>query len=63
MSAVRIDPCLWDTEEKLSEEDRVELGKPFSMEEIEFAVKTMKTNTAPGPDGFSVQFYKEFGRN
>ena len=63
VSAVRIDPRLWDTEEKLSEGDRVELGKPFSMEEIEFAVKTMKTNTAPGPDGFSVQFYKEFGRN
>jgi hypothetical protein len=24
------------------------------------AINNMKTNTAPGPDGFPVQFYKEF---
>jgi hypothetical protein len=36
------------------------LVKPFGDEEIEFAIKDMKTNTAPGPDGFPVAFYKEF---
>jgi hypothetical protein len=31
--------------------------KPFTDEEIEFAIKYMKTNTAPGPDGFPLVFY------
>lgn len=30
------------------------------MTEIEKAVKEMKSNTAPGPDGFPVGFYKQF---
>lgn len=30
------------------------------MVEIEQALKEMKTNTAPGPDGLPVSFYKEF---
>jgi hypothetical protein len=30
------------------------------MEEIEKAIKHTKTNTTPGPDGFSDQFYKTF---
>lgn len=33
------------------------------MEEIEEAVKEMKANTAPGPDGFPIGFYKEFWNN
>jgi hypothetical protein len=44
----------------VSDEDNAFLIKPFSDEEIEFAIKDMKTNTAPGPDGFPVAFYKEF---
>lgn len=51
---------MWEGRGRLSSEDNIELTKPFSMEEIEGALREMKTNTAPGPDGFSVSFYKEF---
>ena len=30
------------------------------MEELEFALKEMKSNSAPGPDGFPTLFFKEF---
>jgi hypothetical protein len=30
------------------------------MEGVEFAVKEMKTETAPSPDGFPMVFYKNF---
>jgi mannosylglycoprotein endo-beta-mannosidase len=50
----------WANEGRISVDDCIELVKPFSMEEIEIAIKHTKTNTAPGPDGFPVQFYKTF---
>jgi hypothetical protein len=50
----------WTTEGRISVDDCIELVKLFSMEEIENAIKHTKTNTAPGPDGFLVQFYKTF---
>jgi hypothetical protein len=30
----------------------------FTMEELEEVVKSMKTATAPGPDGFPMAFFK-----
>jgi len=33
------------------------------MTELEEAVKDIKTNTAPGPDGFSTGFFKNFWGN
>lgn len=46
----------------LSNEDNEELTKPFTEEEEEEEVKkvifSMKENSAPGPDGFGVCFYK-----
>lgn len=36
------------------------LMSPFSLVEVEEALKASKTNTAPGPDGFPVKFYKQF---
>jgi hypothetical protein len=44
----------------VSDEDNALLVKPFSDEEIDFAIKNMKTNMAPGPNGFPVAFVKEF---
>jgi hypothetical protein len=44
----------------LSESDKEFLIRPFSLAELELAVKEMKSNTAPGPDGFSTLFFKEF---
>lgn len=37
------------------------LDAPFSSEEILDIIKSLKTNSAPGPDGFSVCYYKKFG--
>uniref|UniRef100_A0A0A8XY95 Uncharacterized protein n=1 Tax=Arundo donax TaxID=35708 RepID=A0A0A8XY95_ARUDO len=34
--------------------------RPFTEKELEVASKDMKNNTAPGPDSFSVTFYKNF---
>lgn len=45
---------------RVDQEDNDFLVRPFSMEEIERALAEMKTNTAPGPDGLPVCFYKEF---
>ena len=50
----------WSETQKITLEENEELTKPFSMEELEAVVKDMKNGTAPGPDGFSVEFFKEF---
>lgn len=33
---------------------------PISLEEIKEVIRALKSNTAPGPDGFTVEFYKKF---
>lgn len=42
----------------LSDEERSHSIRPFTLLEIDDVIKTMKSNTAPGPDGFPVGFYK-----
>ena len=37
-----------------------ELLKPFVEAEVQLALKQMDANTAPGPDGLSPLFYKQF---
>lgn len=44
----------------LSEEHRELLDQPICMDEIEKAIAHLKINTAPGPDGFTPEFYKKF---
>jgi hypothetical protein len=44
----------------LSEEDNNVLIAPFSLEEIEEAVKASDGTKCPGPDGFNFAFIKEF---
>lgn len=58
MGNVHLHPDLWREHDSLSLEDREELVKPFTMEEVEKGVKSMKINTAPGPDGFTVSFFR-----
>lgn len=50
---------MWKERGRLAAQENEELIKPFTMAELERALKEMKTNTAPGPDGFPVCFYKE----
>jgi hypothetical protein len=52
-------PRSWQEVGRVNKDDCVALTKAFSME-VDSATKTMNTNTAPGPDGFQVQFYKGF---
>jgi hypothetical protein len=45
---------------RLDSVQKENLIRPFTMEEVERALKEMRTETAPGPDGFPVVFYKKF---
>lgn len=51
---------IWGDRGRINEEENERLTAPFSLEEIENAMKEMKVNTVPGPDGLSVCFLKEF---
>ena len=37
-----------------------ELLRPFDVSEVQFALKQMDSDTAPGPDGLPPIFYKKF---
>jgi hypothetical protein len=50
----------WPSDLVLSEGDRTELIKPFSMEEIKEVVMGMKENSTPGPNGYGVIFFRQF---
>jgi hypothetical protein len=53
-------PSSWGEEARVSDEENVGLARTFSEEELEAIVKDMKTETAPGPDGLPVAFFKRF---
>ncbi|KAJ0555728.1 putative Endonuclease/exonuclease/phosphatase superfamily [Helianthus annuus] len=44
----------------LAEADRQFLVQPFSVEEIKYAVKECGNDKSPGPDGFNMNFIKNF---
>jgi hypothetical protein len=46
---IHLDEHLWSEVHKASENES--LTKPFSLEEVDFAIKETKKNTAPGPTG------------
>ncbi len=37
-----------------------ELGRPISLLEVQEAIKTMQNGKSPGPDGFTVEFFKAY---
>eukprot|EP00253_Pinus_taeda_P001792 PITA_01792 len=45
-------------ENKISEAQSAELDKEITTEEIEWSILSMPSDKAPGPDGFTVAFYK-----
>lgn len=45
---------------KLTDEQRQELNKPIMKQEALEALQTLQSGKAPGPDGLSCEFYKEF---
>ena len=50
----------WGGADRVSLEENERLALTFSEEELEEVVKDMKLDTAPGPDGFPVPFFKAF---
>jgi hypothetical protein len=52
-------PDFWKQEEKLDVGDREMLGEPFTEKEVWGAIAGMKSDSAPGPNGFTVFFFKK----
>jgi hypothetical protein len=48
----------WDTSPRVSAAENLHLALTFSKEELEEVVKEIKTDTAPGLDGFPVAFFQ-----
>jgi mannosylglycoprotein endo-beta-mannosidase len=53
-----LDPYCWEQNEKITEEENIQLIKPFTKQEIKKVVETMKGNTTPGPDHMPVELYQ-----
>lgn len=45
---------------QLTEQEREDLNKPITKEEIQEAISLIKTGKAPGPDGYTLKFYRVF---
>lgn len=59
-SGFRIFPNMWSPDARISVEDNAALMVPLSPEEINEVVSSSNSNSAPGPDGFSITFFKKF---
>jgi len=57
-SSVSLNKETWPSLGRLSVEDNEFLTRPFSEDEVKNVIFSMKENSAPGPDGFGVTFYK-----
>ena len=45
---------------KLNQEEIENLNRPINSMEIEPVIRNLPTNTRPGPDGFTDEFYQKF---
>jgi hypothetical protein len=57
---ISLAPDIWLPHNRVLEEENENLLRSFSMEELEDVLKDTKSDTAPGPDGIPVLFYKRF---
>ena len=57
---LRLSSSFWSDRHILSREEGASLIRDFQEEEVKSAMCSMKSNSAPGPNGFGVQFFKSF---
>jgi hypothetical protein len=57
---IRLKEDVWGDQGHLDEREAGSLVGMFSEKEIKEALDDMKVNSTPGPDGFTVSFYKNF---
>lgn len=57
---MHLDHDLWPSDQQIQQRDNEFLTRPFTLEEVNATIKEMRNNTAPGPDGFTVEFFKAF---
>jgi mannosylglycoprotein endo-beta-mannosidase len=55
---IHIDNIMWQELPKVSEEENIDLCKPFSESEIKTALFSMEKNKATGPDKIPIEFYQ-----
>ena len=48
---------------KLNQEERDQLNKPITRNEVEYVIKTLATNKSQEPDGFTGELYQYTKRN
>jgi hypothetical protein len=53
--------CLHFVEAKVTQDMREEMDKPFTAEEVRFALFQMHPSKAPGVDGFTRAFFRGTG--
>jgi hypothetical protein len=58
--SINLEEGLWEENNKLTVEEATDISKPFTIKEIEEALKDMNSNPTSGPDGFPVGFYRAF---
>ena len=57
---LKLSPNFWNGRGQLLDSDKLELIKPFSEEEVKFAIFDMRSDSAPGPNGFGAKFFQTF---
>jgi hypothetical protein len=55
-----LSPQLWDEHQQISDEENGHLELTFTPEELDEVLLSMKVDSAPGPDGLPVLFFKRF---
>ena len=51
---------LWAPAKRISEEENMELERSFTLEELDLVLEDMTPDSAPGPNGIPVMFFKRF---
>lgn len=59
-SNIHLSQGVWEESFSLTNDDKLNLIRPFTRVELDKVIREAKTNIAPGPDGFNVHFYRTF---